>query len=158
MKPNYKIFTRCLILALMSIMIISCIPTKELKYFNDINEMEENIINPREQKVIMPFDNLYIKILSIDPQTNQIFNANEGQSGNQFLINYFVDEKGKINFPFVGDIQIGGLLLSQASTKIQSALSEYVSRTSIIVRYVDNQVDLLVRSRTREFIHFHRTN
>ena len=38
---------------------------------------EEPGVNPRTQKLIMPFDKLYIKVISIDPQTSQIFNATE---------------------------------------------------------------------------------
>ena len=56
---------------------VSCVPTKQLSYFNDLNELEEPGVNPRTQKLIMPFDKLYIKVISIDAQTSQIFNATE---------------------------------------------------------------------------------
>ncbi len=55
----------------------SCVPTKQLSYFNDLNELAEPGINPRTQKLIMPFDKLYIKVISIDPQTSPIFSMNE---------------------------------------------------------------------------------
>jgi len=127
---------------------ISCVPTRKLRYFNDINELEEPGVNPRMQKIIMPFDKLYIRVLSIDLQTSQIFNSTEamrsgGYGGMTGLIGYLVDESGNINFPFVGDINVGGLTTSQAALKIQKALSEYVSNTSIIVKYVDNQVTVM---------------
>ena len=57
--------------------IISCVPVKELKYFNDITENDVPEVNPRVQKIIMPFDKLFIKVYSIDPQTSQIFNSPE---------------------------------------------------------------------------------
>jgi polysaccharide export outer membrane protein len=123
---------------------ISCVPYTKLSYFTDINELEEPIVNPRGQKLIMPFDNLYIKVISIDEQTNQIFNPNEGTMvGSANFIGYLVDEKGNINFPFVGNINVGGLSISEATIKIQSALSEYVSKTSLIVRFVDNKVTVM---------------
>ena len=52
---------------------VSCVPVEKLSYFNDINDLQEPGVNPRTQKLIMPFDKLYIKVLSIDPQTSQIF-------------------------------------------------------------------------------------
>jgi len=127
---------------------ISCVPTRKLRYFNDINELEEPGVNPRMQKLIMPFDKLYIRVLSIDLQTSQIFNSAEEMRSGSYgsmagLIGYLVDESGNINFPFVGDINVGGLTTSQAASKIQKALSEYVSNTSIIVKYVDNQVTVM---------------
>jgi polysaccharide export outer membrane protein len=131
---------------LIIILAVSCVPTKQLSYFNDINELEEPGVNPRTQKLIMPFDKLYIKVLSIDPQTSLIFNStdeirNSGYGGN--IIGYLVDEAGNINFPFVGNINVGSLTTAQAGEKIQKALSDYVSKTSVTVKYVDNQVTVM---------------
>lgn len=125
----------------------SCVPHKQLRYFNDINELEEPMVNPRTQKVIMPFDNLYIRVLSIDPQTSQIFNASSGMSmgggQNTNLISYLVDEKGNVNFPFVGNINVGSLTTSEAADKIQKALSDYVSNISVVVKFIDNRVTIM---------------
>ncbi len=126
---------------------VSCVPVKQLSYFNDINELEEPEVNPRTQKLIMPFDKLYIKVISIDPQTSLIFNSTDEIRSNSYgansIIGYLVDESGNINFPFVGNINVGSLTTAQASQKIQKALNEYVSNTSIIVKYVDNQVTVM---------------
>lgn len=126
--------------------VISCVPAKKLKYFNDTNETDVPAVNPRVQKLIMPFDKLFIKVLSIDPQTNLIFNSSEEMrygSGTSGVIGYMVDEKGEINFPFVGNIMVGKLTTAQAGEKIQKALNDYVSNTSIIVKYIDNQVTVM---------------
>jgi polysaccharide export outer membrane protein len=126
---------------------VSCVPVSKLSYFNDINELEEPAINPRTQKLIMPFDKIYIKVLSIDLQTSEIFNTTEemrsGSYGGTSIIGYLVDEKGNINFPFVGDINVGSLTTAKAALKIQKALSDYVSNTSVIVKYVDNQISII---------------
>lgn len=131
---------------LILIFSVSCVPVDKLSYFNDINDLEEPGVNPRTQKVIMPFDKLYVKVLSIDPQTSLIFNTSEEirySSTGSSVIGYLVDEGGNINFPFVGNINVGGLTTSKASEKIQKALNDYVSNTSISVKYVDNQVTVL---------------
>jgi polysaccharide export outer membrane protein len=93
----------------------------------------------------MPFDKLYIKVISIDPQTSQIFNATEEmRSGvNNGIIGYLIDEKGNVDFPFVGNINVASLTTAQAAEKIQKALSDYVPNTSVTVKYVDNQVTVL---------------
>src|SRR4030042_4074396 len=120
----------------ISLFVVSCVPTRQLKYFNDINNVKEPVINPRTQKMIMPFDKLFIKVLSIDPQTSQIFNSSEEMrygSGNNGVIGYLVDDTGNINFPFVGNIKVVSLTTSQAAERIQNALTDYVTNTSIIV-------------------------
>lgn len=127
------------------VFIISCVPVRQLSYFNDIDELAEPGINPRTQKLIMPFDRLYIKVLSIDAQTSLIFNSSdEIRYGSNSVIGYLVDENGNVNFPFVGNIKVSSLTPSQAAEKIQKALIEYVSpRTAVDVKYIDNQVTVM---------------
>jgi polysaccharide export outer membrane protein len=124
---------------------VSCVPTKQVSYFSDLDELSEPGVNPRTQKLIMPFDKLYIKVISIDPQYSQIFNATEEmRSGvNNGVLGYLVDEKGNVNFPFVGNINVVSLTTAQASEKIQKALNDYVPNTSVTVKYIDNQVTVL---------------
>ncbi len=126
----------------------SCVPITQLRYFNDIEETGEPTVNPRTQKLIMPFDKLYIRVLSIDLQTSQIFNSTEemrslGYGVSSGLLGYLVDEEGNINFPFVGKINLVSLTTAEAAVKIQEALSDYVANTSVIVKYVDNQVTVI---------------
>jgi polysaccharide biosynthesis/export protein len=135
----------CIAMLLM-VFISSCVPTKQLSYFNDIDQLEKPVVNPKTQKTILPFDRLYIRILSTDPQTREIFAYPEEarySSSSNTIIGYLVDESGNIDFPFVGKINIGSLTLKDAGTKIQNALGEYVAKTTIIVKFIDNQVSIL---------------
>jgi polysaccharide biosynthesis/export protein len=130
---------------LTTILTVSCVPTRQLSYFNDLNELQEPGVNPRTQKLIMPFDRIYIKVISIDAQTNQIFGTTEEmRSGmDNGILGYLVDETGNINFPFVGIINVASLTTAKAAEKIQKALDDYVPKTSVIVKYIDNQVTVM---------------
>ena len=143
-----KSSTNIILLFLVLIMAVSCVPKKNLSYFNDIDELDQPTINPRIQKAIMPFDRVYVKVLSIDAPTNQIFNSTDemrmGSYGSSSsLIGYLVDESGDINFPFVGNINVGGLTTAAAGEKIQNALLDYVGPTAVTVKYVDNQITVM---------------
>ncbi len=142
-KIKYCLYKAVVILSLIST--ASCVPTKELNYFNDLSELEEPGVNPRTQKLIMPFDKLYIKVISIDPTTSQIFNATEEMrnGGSNGILGYLVDESGNVNFSFIGNIQVTTLTLAQASEKIEKALNDYVGKTSVTVKYIDNQITVL---------------
>jgi hypothetical protein len=98
LKYSYK----WTIIILLMIFTVSCVPTKQVSYFSDLDELSEPGVNPRTQKLIMPFDKLYIKVISIDPQYSQIFNATEEmRSGvNNGVLGYLVDEKGNVNFTY----------------------------------------------------------
>jgi polysaccharide export outer membrane protein len=124
--------------------VVSCVPAKKLKYFNDIDQLEDPIVNPKEEKTISPFDRLYIQVLSIDERTNQLFNSNQsGSGGGNFMVTYPVDAEGNIYFPFAGKINVSGLLISEASTKIQTTLNDYVSKTTVTVRIVENKITIM---------------
>jgi polysaccharide biosynthesis/export protein len=147
MQKRIKLSFYKAVAIIIMIFTVSCVPTKQLNYFNDLNELEEPGVNPRIQKLIMPFDRLFIKVLSIDPQTTQLFNTSDemrfGGSGTD-VIGYLVDEAGNINFPFVGNINVGSLTTAKASEKIQKALGDYISfKISIVVKFVDNQVTVM---------------
>lgn len=146
MKEKINLSNKTVIFLFLLIFAISCVPANKLSYFNDIDEVEEPVVNPKIQKTIMPFDRLYIRILSIDPQVRQIFDMPEearySQAGSSIL-GYLVDESGNITFPFVGKINVVSLTTAEASVKIQSALNEYVANTSIIVNFIDNRVSVL---------------
>lgn len=133
------------LLIIAFILLQSCVPVSKLSYFNDLNRMQGPTVNPRTQKVIMPFDKLYIKVLSIDPQTSEIFSADEEMRMDNAgsVIGYIVDENGNVNFPFVGDINVSSLTTAQAAEKIQKALSDYVANISVVVKYIDNQVTVM---------------
>lgn len=141
-KPAMKMF-----FLLMVYTIQSCVPITQLKYFNDVDDIKSPIVNPRTQKPIVPFDKLYIKVLSINPQTSAIFSTGEeirvGTSGAGDLVGYIVDEKGNINFPFVGQINVAGLTTPAAAEKIQKALSDYVPNITVVVKYIGNQITVM---------------
>jgi polysaccharide biosynthesis/export protein len=145
MKKKLHILNLCGVLFIM-FSIISCVPVKQLSFFNDINDLKEPVVNPKVQKTILPFDKLYIKILSTDPQTSQIFNFSEEMrfsgSGNGIL-GYIVDEAGSIDFPFAGKINVGNMTTAEAAVKIQTVLNEYIPKSSVTVKFIDNQVSVL---------------
>lgn len=143
-KKKYLALISIVVLVLISS--ISCVHKNKLVYFNDIKDFEDPAVNPRYQKAIMPFDRLHVRVVSIDPQVSQIFNdPSEMRYGaaSTVLAGYLVDESGNINFPFVGDINVGNLTTAQAAEKINKALSDYVTNTSVVVKYIDNQVTVM---------------
>jgi polysaccharide biosynthesis/export protein len=134
-----------IILIIILMFPLSCVPVEKLRYFNDIDNLQEPSANPREQKLIIPFDKIFIRVFSIDEKTNQLFNSNTGlpMNSSSSLIGYLVDETGNINYPFIGNIKISGLNAEQAGSKIGKALSEYVSNAAVSVKFIDNNITVI---------------
>ncbi len=140
-KSNLKIaFALFLIIASTS-----CVPTKKLKYFNDIDELQAPYVNPMKKKLIRPHDRLFIRVLSIDEEANQVFNAVDDITANNTsnIIGYSVDESGNINFPFVGKINLSGLTIHEASDKVTELLKEFVPGSEAVIKYIDNRVTVI---------------
>jgi len=146
MKKETNFYNKLSLVAILMALISSCVPVRQLSFFNDLSELEKPIANPKIQKTIAPFDRLYVRVLSIDPQTSQIFSIPEearySSAGNS-MIGYLVDEAGNIDFPFVGKINVGSLTLAEAGIKVQDALKDYVANTEVVVKFIDNQVSIL---------------
>ena len=123
------------------IMVSSCVTMKKSRYFNDLSEMQPSE-SVRDQKLIAPFDNLYISVLSIDENARNLFDINANMVG-QNIIGYLVDKDGNIDFPYIGKINLEGLTITEATTKIQKSLEDYITRASVVIRFLDNKVTLL---------------
>lgn len=136
-------FKFLLIAASVVMLLTSCLSYQKLHYVNegDPGDYQYN----RKPKLIEPFDELYIKVLSTDEKTAAIF-ANESRGSNQTdlqLSSYTVNEAGAIRFPFVGNIPVKDLTLEEAGEKIQKAVSQYLLNTAVRVRFINNNVTVL---------------
>ena len=145
MKKKVKVIIQVVFYFLMIVFMFSCVPIAKLSYLNDVNELKEPIVNPREHKLIMPFDNLYIRVYSIDDKTNALLNSSSNMNAmaSTSTLGYLVDESGDIFYPLVGKIKVSGLSTIQASSKISETLNESVPVSSVIVRFLDNNVTLV---------------
>lgn len=140
-KSNLKLsFALFLIIAATS-----CVPTKKLKYFNDIDELQAPYVNPMKEKLIGPHDRLFIRVLSIDEEANQVFNAADDINANNIssIIGYSADESGNIDFPFIGQVNLSGLTTTEASDKMTELLKDFVPGSEVVIKYIGNRVTVM---------------
>ncbi len=125
--------------------VVSCTPTRKLKYtINDGPlERKNEFYNDRSEKTIQPYDILYIKIYSLNERTMSVFSDERGGIRDEELISYEVDDRGYINFPFIGDIYVKDLTVAQAKIKIEEELNKSVDKVSVRLRFVGNKVTVL---------------
>jgi polysaccharide export outer membrane protein len=106
-------------------------------------------VTPIDYK-IMPYDNLYIRVITPDPQWSVLFNSGSaGQGGGTMteesaaLQGYPVDSKGDIEIPFVGKMAVEGKTLSEIKVNLDSIFKNYLNDAAITVRLVNNYVSVL---------------
>ncbi len=140
-------FNKIKIIAYLSILISAgaCTPTSKLTYvLNKGDAANKNQFhNDRSEKTIQPYDYLYIKIYSLDEQTNYVFREERYSSYETELVSYAVDDKGNIDFPFIGSINVKDLTINQAKERIEQSLNRQLNNVSVRVRFVSNKITIL---------------
>jgi polysaccharide biosynthesis/export protein len=149
MKSNFRLL---LIIALSLLTLASCVTRKKLtylQYFNTpvVKDLRVSV-TPSAYRVL-PYDNLYIRVLTPDPQWSELFNTMPSGQGSSLtqesagLLAYQVDEKGNIEIPFVGKLDISGKTLPEIKVKLDSVFKKYVNDASITVRLVNNSISIV---------------
>ncbi len=146
MKPLNKI--HILFFSIAISLLTSCVPSHQLEIFNEseIPEIKQETLNKLEKRRIKPFDKLHIQVISIDEQTSKVFNVGASNYMQESVINlhsYQVNESGKIDFPFIGAINIAGKTLSEAKETLMVELNQYVSNTELIINFVNNKISVI---------------
>jgi len=161
-----------LILLSVILMMSSCVSKKKLTYlqYSDKGEKYDISINDTRPSVtptaykIMPYDNLYIRVITPDPQWSALFNLDVGTGGltqeSAGLSGYSVDVDGNIEIPFVGKTEVAGKTLSEVKKELDSVFKNYVTDAVITIKLVNNAVSIIgeVNSPGRYVIYKDRLN
>jgi len=148
--------TTVFILFSVTLIFSSCISRKKLTYlrysdkvadYESINN-NNNSITPAAYK-IMPYDNLFIRVITPDPQWSELFNIMPaGQGGtvteeSAGLFGYSVDTDGNIEIPFVGTVEVANKTLSEIKSELDVVFKNYVADAAITVKLVNNYISIL---------------
>ena len=132
----------------------SCVSRKKLTYlqYSDksdrfgIEQESRPSVTPAIYKV-MPNDNLFIRVITPDPQWSALFNMQAGEGGitqeSAALSSYPVDLDGDIEIPYVRKVRVAGKTLSEIKTELDSVFKNYVADAAITVRLVDNNLSII---------------
>lgn len=141
----------------IALILSSCVSRKKLTYlqysdksgkYDIISGDTRTSVTPTVYKV-MPFDNLYIRVITPDPEWSSLFNIMPVGAGGAVteesvaLFGYPVDANGNIEIPFVGKVEVGGKTLSEIKVALDSIFKNYVADAAITIRLVNNYVSII---------------
>ncbi len=137
----------------------SCIPHQKLKLVHEPQLYNDSLLYNTlyNEKIILPYDNLYIKVYSTDERTQLLFAEGYSSIANvdPRLISYTVNDSGFLNLPFTGQVMVGNLTLKQAQGEIQKQLSRFLKNISVTVRFVGNSITILGEvNRPGEYVYY----
>lgn len=101
-------------------------------------------------------DELYIRVITLNPDSKKIFNAYTSNSSGtsedvssvsiKGLFTYTVYEDGTIDFPYIGSIYVEGKNTREIKKDIETKLKDYVKDCSVEVNLVNSYFSLLTES------------
>lgn len=126
----------------------SCVSKKKAIFLQDKSgQIANEFANTSKQEYkIQPGDHLYVKIYSVDNNTNKIFQSNIPQINTPtyiYLNSYTVDPEGYIDISFINKVSVKGLTVNEIRDLVQEELSEYFKETTVVVKLVNFQVTVL---------------
>jgi len=144
-----RLFNYLIILAILAFS--SCTPHRQMVYLQDVANQGPVIEISAPEYQIRPGDILHVRVLTLDAESRELFNAivspiaMGGATGNAsfFMLGYTVDNLGNIVLPVVGNVQIGGLTLTQANQIIQTTIDQYLVDATVDVKLVNFSISVL---------------
>jgi polysaccharide biosynthesis/export protein len=156
-------FKSCLLgfTVLFSILATSCITSKKLTYLQKVQSEYDTTFNdttvarkPGAYKV-QPFDNLFIRVTTPDPQWADMFNASQTTNSvgslteqSADIISYSVDEEGYIELPYAGKFKVSDKSLNVIKGELQTALKAYITDAVVGVKMINNYVNIIGEVKT----------
>ncbi len=123
---------RLYLFILLSILMVSCVPSKDLIYLQHSKDAVDTQVTPSAFKPyrLQTNDVLNITIKAIDPKLVEIFNNSNVQATNivgeqtSYYNGYSVDDHGNIRMPMLGEINVLGFTTEEVRMKIEKQLSD----------------------------------
>ncbi len=119
------------LLLLLSVLVTSCIPKKDLIYLQGKKSTANEVVTPSNQNPyrLQSNDILSITIKAIDSKLVGIFNNTEGQIGavneqSNYFTGYSIDDHGNIRLPILGELNVLGFTVEEVRIKIEKILFE----------------------------------
>jgi polysaccharide export outer membrane protein len=141
------------IFILASFLITSCVSTKDVVYFDSINDVEFQNKTQDLEPVIQRNDLLSITVSSLNPQASEYFNTvnvsnsrgSTATSTTSQAVGYLVDQEGYIEFPILGRVHALGLTKKALKDNIIRELTnrKLLIEPAIDIRYLNYKVSVL---------------
>ena len=155
-KKYMKKLNRISCFIILLILLAACQSYKKVPYLQDSEVVGQATQHEKLYDAkIMPKDLLTIVVSCTSPELAAPFNLTVAIPNNLSVVNsitttqpvlqqYLVDNEGKISFPVLGELKVGGLTKKEAEQMIIDKLKPYIKETPIVtVRMVNYKISVI---------------
>ena len=131
------------LIVLLAFAMAGCQSYKKVPYLQDAEAVSHGVQNEQLYDAkIMPKDLLTIVVSCTSPELAAPFNLTVATQ--PVLQQYLVDNEGKINFPVLGELHVGGLTKKATEQMIVEKLKPYIKEIPIVtVRMVNYKISVI---------------
>ena len=133
---------------LLAIALFACKTSEDMAYLKDMSdkELQDHIPQKPVEYRIKQNDNLYVNILTTNPEVNMLFSPSHnplsstgtqqmyGDLTSQFLNGNLVDQNGEITLPILGNIRLEGLTVAEAQAAVNKKAGEFLKEYTVQVK------------------------
>ena len=163
MRKSVYLIWRVIVL-LVPMLLGACVAQQRLPYLQGKDYSTRAAVqvdNQRQAYRLQTGDVLSIKVQSVQPALNDMFNVTSGQyiqngdPGNLFASGYSVDEAGSITLPTVGRLKVGGLTVEETQLLVQKEVARFMREANVVVKLTSFKLTILgeVRAPGRYFVY-----
>lgn len=147
-----KILVHLILAACVAAMAVGCTTSKEILYFQDIDEVQLKQLTTEYEAVIKKDDRLTIVVSGPDKTVTAPYNltlnemsATGGGYGNpeQMTLSYLVDPDGNIDFPILGKIHVEGMTRNQLVSYLTEEIGKDVKDPIVYVSFRNYKITVL---------------
>jgi len=140
---------------IIGLAMISCVPQAKMKYLQtkEGDSIVSEYKNIKPDYKLKPGDYLYIRVLTLDQKSNELFasmSASGGRDGyvnstdqSLYLSSYLVNDSGFISFPLLGNIPAAGHTVIEMKQSLNKGVSEIIRESSVVVKLVLFNISVL---------------
>lgn len=152
---NKLVTVKLFFLLIIGLTVISCVPQAKMKYLQDkegqtpVTEFQNN----KPDYILKPGDYLYIRVLTLDQKSNELFASMSGSGGSNgymnstdqslYLTSYQINDSGYITFPLLGNIRAAGRSVTEMKQRMNKAVSEIIQESTVVVKLVLFNISVL---------------
>ncbi|OQA99121.1 MAG: Polysaccharide biosynthesis/export protein [Bacteroidetes bacterium ADurb.Bin217] len=129
-----------------------CTSNKNLVYLENLPQGTEKISTSKQtlEYTLQKGDIVYVKILSINKELNELFNIENSNNQNAYInetsINlkgFTIDNDGYIRLPVIDTVKIEGLQAYEAERVVQTKVNEYFKNATVVLKPLNTKISIL---------------
>lgn len=149
-----KIANSAVVFALLALIASSCTSSKDILYFQNIDQVQMQKLTNDYEAVIKKDDRLAIVVSGLDKTVTAPYNLTLGEmstnGGGSYgtdperaTLSYLVDKDGNINFPSLGKIHVEGMTRNALADYLTQQISRDVKNPIVYVSFQNYKITIL---------------